>query len=66
MLIATMCVSFKVLVLIVKEEIVARADGQTDGWTAELTTISPPFFQKAWGKKTLTISIHIPCYFLLA
>ncbi|KAH3715553.1 hypothetical protein DPMN_058264 [Dreissena polymorpha] len=32
-------------------EIVARTDGQTDGRTAEITTISPPFFQKAWGKK---------------
>ncbi|KAH3742458.1 hypothetical protein DPMN_049201 [Dreissena polymorpha] len=34
-------------------EIVARTDGQTDrrtdGRTAEITTISPPFFQKAWG-----------------
>ncbi|KAH3770054.1 hypothetical protein DPMN_171333 [Dreissena polymorpha] len=34
-------------------EIVARTDGQTDGQTdgrtAEITTISPPFFQKAWG-----------------
>ncbi|KAH3753000.1 hypothetical protein DPMN_187628 [Dreissena polymorpha] len=27
----------------------ARTDGQTDGRTAEITTISPPFFQKAWG-----------------
>ncbi|KAH3778541.1 hypothetical protein DPMN_180006 [Dreissena polymorpha] len=31
MLIATTCVSFKVLVLIVKEEIVARTEGWTDG-----------------------------------
>ncbi|KAH3789290.1 hypothetical protein DPMN_167465 [Dreissena polymorpha] len=34
-------------------EIVARTDGQTDrqtdGRTAKITTISPPFFQKAWG-----------------
>ncbi|KAH3850078.1 hypothetical protein DPMN_092484 [Dreissena polymorpha] len=28
----------------------ARTDGRTDGGrTAEITTISPPFFQKAWG-----------------
>ncbi|KAH3841422.1 hypothetical protein DPMN_114885 [Dreissena polymorpha] len=26
-----------------------RTDGRTDGRTAEITTISPPFFQKAWG-----------------
>ena len=34
-----MCFSFKVLLLIVYEEIVARTDGQT----AEITTISPRF-----------------------
>ncbi|KAH3879638.1 hypothetical protein DPMN_003544 [Dreissena polymorpha] len=26
-----------------------QTDGRTDGRTAEITTISPPFFQKAWG-----------------
>ncbi|KAH3692512.1 hypothetical protein DPMN_194354 [Dreissena polymorpha] len=26
-----------------------RTDRQTDGRTAEINTISPPFFQKAWG-----------------
>ncbi|KAH3818844.1 hypothetical protein DPMN_120571 [Dreissena polymorpha] len=26
-----------------------RTDGRTDGRMAEITTISPPFFQKAWG-----------------
>ena len=39
MLIASMCVSFKVLLLIMLEEIVDRTDGQT----AEINTISPRF-----------------------